>query len=386
MKLIWVNKMKIAIICHDHSFSGANRSLIDWIKYRIQDVEIIIFLPRPYKDIQMELMKYGVKVFIGYYSNPVRYLYKRTSKNRMMDFIKRIYAKLINPISIFRMRRIIKKERVDIVHSNSMATLVGATIAMKANIPHVWHLREFMEEDHRITHLNPSWLKKCCDYSYGICISNVIKEKYEQVFCENKCNVIYNTIEYLESYKKTRRFMEDGICNIVLVGQISANKGQFDAIRAVEYLEHAGYPVKLYIYGTGDDEKALKDYVLQKKISDVEFCGYCKSITEKRKDIDIALMCSYNEALGRVTIEAMYYENLLIGANAGSTTYIVQNYETGLLYSRGDTEDLVKMIKWAIENPIKVDEILLNAKNYALSRFSKSIAPEIVSLYNKILS
>ena len=56
---------------------------------------------------------------------------------------------------------------------------------------------------------------------------------------------------------------------------------------------------------------------------------------ELRKHADIALMCSRGEALGRVTVEAMLSENLVIGADSAGTKEIIQNKVTGYLYKTG---------------------------------------------------
>ncbi len=48
------------------------------------------------------------------------------------------------------------------------------------------------------------------------------------------------------------------------------------------------------------------------------------------------LMCSENEGLGRVSIEAMFYGCLVIGRNSGGTKDFVFDGKTGLLFNDMD--------------------------------------------------
>lgn len=101
--------------------------------------------------------------------------------------------------------------------------------------------------------------------------------------------------------------------------------------------------------------------------------------------MDIALMCSENEALGRVTVEAQYYENLIIGANCGCTPFIIDDGITGYLYDKNISDDLFWKIKDSIDFCEKSRTIIADAKIMARSRFDKNISKDIMDIYDKIL-
>ena len=56
-------------------------------------------------------------------------------------------SQVYNIIAIRKIRRLIKKEKIQIVHINTSCSYVGAQAALLENIPFVWHIREFLEED-----------------------------------------------------------------------------------------------------------------------------------------------------------------------------------------------------------------------------------------------
>ena len=50
------------------------------------------------------------------------------------------------PFSV-RMLRMMRKLKIDIIHTNNLCTDIGAMVGLIEHIPHVWHIREFMWKD-----------------------------------------------------------------------------------------------------------------------------------------------------------------------------------------------------------------------------------------------
>ena len=379
--------MNIAIFCHDFKSSGANLSLIDWLKDADKvNYNFIVILPRYNKQYYELLEKIGINnIIIGHFMVITKKLYKLSFIDIIKEFIKKVYALFFNNVMYVFIEKKLKKYNVDIIHSNSFSIMAGAKISKKMNIPHIFHVREFMEEDHQITHYNKNKIKKYCKESYAIFISDVIANKYRKKYNFIYDRVLYDKIHYDCSYLKKRKFMEDGCCNIIIVGTISKNKGHLDAIMCIRELNKNNINSKLFICGSGPLEDNLKKFVKDNNISNVKFLGYQNNVVEIRKNMDIALMCSNSEALGRVTIEAQYYENLIIGANCGCTPFLIDNNSTGFLYNKLEKNDLFNKVKKCIENKKRSEQIILNAKTKAIARFDKDISKDIIGMYEFIL-
>ena len=65
----------------------------------------------------------------------------------------------------------------------------------------------------------------------------------------------------------------------------------------------------------------------------VEFLGYQKDITPLMKKATAFLMCSHNEGLGRVTIEAMCYGCSVIARKSGGTVDYLKDRETSFFFT-----------------------------------------------------
>lgn len=374
----------ILFVCHDYTLSGANLSLIDWVeKCNNKNYKFIFLIPRHNIDFEKKIKDIGGRCIVGYYTVPVKHIGKCNQTTLIKDWIKYIYDKTINELILDYLYFYFRKLDISIVHSNSFSVYFGALLANKLKCKHVWHIREFMEEDHQISHRDKKKIKKLCESSSAIFISDVIKEKYDIYNFKNKIT-IYNKIDFNKEYKKERKLFYNNKYNILIAGIISKNKGQKEAIDAINIINSRGYNVQLYICGTGEYEKKLKKYVYLNKIEGINFMGFQKNLNNIRKRMDIALMCSKKEALGRVTIEGMYYENLIIGANTGCTPIIIENGKTGLLYNQGDSIDLANKIIYAIENKEEMCDIIYNAKKEAIKKFSKNIDKKIIDYYDII--
>lgn len=378
-------KNNVAIVCHDSSMSGANKALLDWIRTIKSDdrYKIVIVLPKHSKEFERMCLESGIEVIIGNYAISLRHLSSTSFIEKVKNVIKHIYYLTFNIVSLAMVKRKLEKLNISIIHTNSFATVFGVQLAIKMNIPHIWHIREFMEEDHEISHYFPKKVGRYMEYSNLIFISNSIKEKYEKRSSKLK-KLVYDNVEYQEDYTKNRKFFEDDECCILIAGILQNNKGQIEAIKAIQYLNSIQFNmnIKLYICGEGPNKKELQVYVKRRHIKNIIFMGYLKDLVKIRRNMDIGLTCSQKEAFGRVTIEAMYYQNLVIAAKTGGTVEIVKDGENGLLYKKGDYIELANKILYAIENVDKVNQITSNAKMYAINNFNKNIKNKIFDFYD----
>ena len=101
----------------------------------------------------------------------------------------------------------------------------------------------------------------------------------------------------------------------------------------------------------------------------VEFLGYVGDTSKVYKKAHIVLMCSNNEGLGRVTIEAMAAHRPVIGKMGGGTSEIITDGYNGMLYD-GSDECLVECILKLSNDHRLIREIVFNALEYIKNNFT----------------
>ena len=83
-----------------------------------------------------------------------------------------------NLFLIRKLKKIVKKYQIDIIHSNASNVDFGAWIALFCKIPHVWHIREMLYDDYHLLYDYPriiKFLQKRADKV--ICISNYVSQR-----------------------------------------------------------------------------------------------------------------------------------------------------------------------------------------------------------------
>lgn len=373
------------ICCHQSLLTGANLALLDWIqKADKSKIHVIVLLPLPNPTLSRKFKDAGCTVWVGFFANPLKHTAHRNLKRKITDLAQLMMSFLVNWASMLIVFHRIRKSKVEIIHSNSFAVPFGAELAFRLGIPHVWHVREFMEQDHHIQHRNSVRIAQLANYSHAIFISPIVEKAVSPRYAFRSSKTILDRVELEQSYVKTRSFMEDGTCRIIIAGTIMESKGQADAVRATIELHRLGYPVDLNICGKGD-LSTISQFLNTETNGYIHYLGQRNDLVELRKNEDISLVCSRNEAFGRVTIESMFYENVVIGANAGYTKELIHNGENGFLYNPEDINDLVSVLQQCINNPQQVGQIIANARAFS-DPFAQDISSTIIDYYKQILN
>jgi glycosyltransferase involved in cell wall biosynthesis len=240
----------------------------------------------------------------------------------------------------------------NLVYSNSSVFAIGAMLAAKLRLPHVWHFREFGRRDYDLLPdfgpFVPRLLARTADAT--IFVSHALRRALLGRSPHANSHVIYNGVASETVFDERRRSAESlrgrlHPFTFVLVGRFRESKGQDVAIRAFSQVA-ARYPAtRLLLVGgagaTGDQEyfDRCRALAVELVVADrVEFWGYIPDPERAFLEGDVALMCSRNEAMGRVTAEAMSACRPVIGFDSGGTSELIDPDRTGMLYRDGPEE------------------------------------------------
>lgn len=259
------------------------------------------------------------------------------------------------PLDAMRCRRLLRQEKIDIVHLNNSVIR-----------NHEWMLGAFLAGVPCITHergINGSysWLSRFLASRIDgvISISQAVKDSLDVGGVTTKTSaVIYNGIDPGEMKVDTpneaireRHGIPLDATLIGVIGNIKRWKGQETAVRALPaVLEQHPNTYCLFIGDVADDDRpyfqGLNELTESHKITDrVIFTGYTSDVPDYMNALDVVLHTSVDpEPFGRVLIEAMSLRKPLIGAAAGAIPEIIDNGHTGLTFQPGDAGDLARCI------------------------------------------
>lgn len=340
--------MKVLYITSVEELGGASRSLMKLVLLLKQKGINPILVTNPNNNTFINFCKNNNIELILLKHYKMTYTYNNDIKSVIKLFISPIYAVftyIMNIIAIKKLSKMIDLNEIDLIHSNLPRYELGLLLSKKYNIKHVMHLREYGTLDFNSKFLRINYYKFLNKYcNKFIAISSSIKDFYvKNGLSANKVEIIYNGVSSNIPFKDN--YKENNNIKIVILSNISREKGQIQVIDALSMLDSKN--IHLYLYGNCPDDyrKILDNKIKKLNVSNrVHFMGHKNNATEYLRLYDIAITPSKNEAFGRVTIEYMFSKLPVIASDTGANTEIVLNNKTGLIYEYGNIESLKEAI------------------------------------------
>lgn len=374
--------IRVLYATHASNLTGASRSLLDLLSGLDRDQVEPSVLLRQHGPLEAKLDELAVPYEVIPHVGCIR------SKTPLKpNWVK----KSINTLAASRVVWLLRRNRIDLVHSNSLLADVGMRAANQAVLPYVAHIREHGLEDHGLVFLDMnSMARLVASADRVIAISDSVRDHFEPWGDSERFVTLHDGLDVSSYLLERGEILRGTGVHMLMAGRIAPGKGQLDAVRAAELLASRGVRCSLTVVGGIGDETynaQLHSYVQEHGLSGVvEIKPFSDDLSAEYRRTDIALMCSTHEALGRATVEGMLAGCLVIGADAGATPEIVTHGETGLLYEVSDPESLTAQVVWALGHQDEARAIAVRGQSYAAGAFdNKAYAEKVVKLYREIL-
>ncbi|RGM52877.1 glycosyltransferase [Agathobacter rectalis] len=382
--------MKILYFMNHVDQGGAALALYDLIKELKDNYDDIvpIVVTGKKNGLNKMLEEIGVENYSAQYKNFM-------SSYKKPEWIYRVMLKVRYKMgqycAIKRLEKIIDFSEIDIIHSNLNRIDIGAILAQKYKIPHIWHIREHGDgSDFKLTSVMRNPIRYMNSFnSYTIMISNSVEKVWELKGLNNKkMRLIYDGVRtelYNIETKQDNRNLK-----MIFMGGYDKNKGQEDLIDALKTLpEDLKRLIQIDFFGNGSEKyiKYLKNKIYENGLEKVmKINSYQHDIWKHISDYDIGLNCSHGEGFGRVTVEYMMAGLCPIASDRGATPEIIENGITGIIYDSSSSEELKNSIIWALNNRKAIRKMGIDASEFAKKEFSMSKhAREIRELYYEVI-
>jgi glycosyltransferase involved in cell wall biosynthesis len=267
------------------------------------------------------------------------------------------------PVSVFKICRLIREFKPDVVHSNLSVLFTTALAARLKRVPHVWHIRETYAEFGFFWKVYRQFMAWGADRI--VAVSTPIADQFEGR-ARKKVSVIHNGFPLSEfdpvseeriSAFKTRCGLHDELL-VGLVGRIKfIRKGQEYLVEAAEKLKPHFPTVKYLLIGSpfpGNEEhlERLQAFIREKNLEDtVIYTGDVEDIKAAYSALDISVMASgLPEPFGGVTVESMALGKPVVGTNIGGTTEQIEDEVTGVLVPPRDPDAMARALARLLED------------------------------------
>ena len=268
----------------------------------------------------------------------------------------------------------------DMVMTSTSVIDEGALAARILGIPHMWRIAEFGRKEHNIDFLDttPQRIRFIADTADAIVFSSQALHTYyaEHIGASDHWIVGGEMIASpsMSAASSSQFFTNTNALKIAIVGNLSAGKGQHDAVAAVAEAARRGCAVELVLAGGEEDRDyaaRVRAMIAREKIADrVHLVGYVEHAGDLYTQADVVVTCSVFEGFGRTLVEAMLCGKAVIGADSGATSELVNVHKNGLLYPPGDVRVLADHLCYCALHPDTVRTWGENGRTFATHTFA----------------
>ena len=333
------------------------------------------------EEIQADEEKYGIKI-------------------HQIDFIREPYN--IKNIKAYKqLKKIVKEEQYDVIHSNTpiggvLGRLVGKACNVKTNIyqAHGFH---FYKGAPMLNWLLYYPIEKLLA-RYTDALITINKEDYEaakKFKLRNNGNVYYVPgvgidVDYInmQNIDKSQKREEIGINNneilLVSIGELNNNKNHSVIIKALSKINNGNTHYALV--GVGPLENELKSLAKSLNVEErVHFMGYRNDVFEILRCADVFCFPSFREGLSAALMEAMAVGLPVVCSNIRGNTDLIEDGNGGYLCNPDDVDAFADKINLLVENEnIRVQMSQTNIKN--IEKFdNKNVRKDMFRIYKEVL-
>ncbi|MEX0765020.1 MAG: glycosyltransferase family 4 protein [Nitrosopumilaceae archaeon] len=299
--------------------------------------------------------------------------------------------------------KIIKNEKIDIIHSNNFApALAGAILSYLTSRPHIttvhdvfslcgknyWKMWGAQSDVSKLNILLAPFFEKLMIRLRHTCIhtvSEAAKEDLVRFGAKKPIYVIHNSIE-IETPKQK---IDVNPLQFVYVGRLVFYKNLEVLMKAINIAKKSEPEIKLVIVGGGPHKKSLQD--LTKKLgleSSIEFKGY---VTTEEK---VRLIASSNalvfpslcEGFGLVILEAFSQHRPVLVSNIRPMSDIVSHGKNGYVLDPHDEHVWAQYLLQIINNPQVTSEMGFEGNKLLNAQFNQDFMyKKIIEMYTSCL-
>jgi glycosyltransferase involved in cell wall biosynthesis len=288
---------------------------------------------------------------------------------------------------ISRIRKVIKEEKPDIVHTHRyiLKYIFFASVGLDVKIVHTVH-NIAQKENNALDRFINGWLfkmKKALPVALSKLVKSTILETYKLE--DSEVPIVLNG-ERLHALNKRKDYSVGENIKIIHVGRYTEVKNHANLISAVVNL-HKMFPnVQLHLYGNGRLKASINEQI--KKMNAYEYIfdkGLTDNVASALADADIFVLPSYFEGVPMTIIEAMDSALPIVASNVGGIPDMIEDGVDGLLCGT-DADSICNCLSSLVRNRNLRIRIGQAAKQKAEQFSAAAMARSYEQIYKKLLA
>lgn len=350
-----MQRIRVLNILLDGRISGPARRILE-VGARLRDkgVETTLVIPEGQSDLLEEAREKGVRIL----QLPLRRV--RKTKNPIPNLIW-ICSLLPDVVALARR---IRKERIDIVHCNGLAQIIGGLAGKKAGVRVMWHLND-VAVPIPIQKIFKPIVQRNADLI--VFSSQAVQSHFGRVRQGLPKGILYAPVDtsYYENGKVEgagNRIREDlgilpGQKLVGMVANINYLKGVPDFVRAARIVHEEKPEVRFVHVGARLSTKKslyqeVENDIRRLGLTDTLFLSGARSnVRDFLAAMDIFVIPSISEACPVALLEAMAMEKPIVATRVGGIPELVRDAKEALLVPVHSPGKLAEKVLFCLDHP-----------------------------------
>ncbi|MBQ8299677.1 MAG: DUF4330 family protein [Clostridia bacterium] len=369
--------IKVLNIISDTNIGGAGKCIINFSKnFDSKNYEIVIVLPKGSALVkELEGTKAKVIEIDGL-------------KDKSLDFK-----------SLFKLRKIIKQEKPDIVHTHaSSIARVAARLVKGTRVIYTRHCAYPVSDRIKkgvgrflYKNVNEYFSDRIIAVGYAaeenLLDGGIAKEKIDTFF--NGVEKIKTTSE--EERKKLRKQynIADDEYVVGILARLEFVKGHDTFIDAANILlKEKKIKAKFFIIGTGTEEERLKNKVKELGLEkEIIFTGFIKNVGDYLNIFDVQVNCSFGTETSSLSLlEGMSIGVPAVASDYGGNPYLIFDNENGYIVPIKDAEKVANAVEKILTNAETKEKMQQRSIEIFNERFTiQKYVSNVQGVYKKVM-
>jgi len=281
------------------------------------------------------LKSFGVDVIVM--SNGGK-LVKKLDNLGIKHILRDVKSKnILNLLSIFKLRRFLKKNNIELVHVHSRVPAWLFYPACMGICPII-----MSPHGQYKNHLGSSIVKKI---PYLIVGAGFLKEYFKEVFKVSEEKIFLAPYGIDSNYFIPGNHKENkDILVFGAAGRFTKLKGFDILIKAFSKIKSKDW--RLFIAGSGEEESNLKKITSELGLDDrIKFLGQLEDMRDFYNSIDVFVISSHREGLPLTMLEAMACEKPVLATPVGDIPRVINDHKNGFLIYKTSVNEIKKGIE-----------------------------------------
>jgi len=305
--------------------------------------------------------------------------------------IKTLNNANFNPIQVFHLIRILRKEKFDIVHAHIFPSQYWLAFASWFKPSQT----RLVKSEHNVFNNRRKYkILKLIErlvysrYAMIISITEAVDESLiswlqdvRTVVIPNGVNLKQIAAERAQGMSVNHEFLKSGHYNLLMVGRFSGAKDQQNLIQAMQHLPSHFH---LFLAGRGPLTEIAKQFTTSLGLSErVHFLGMRTDVYSLMNKVDLNVLSTHFEGLSGVALESLASGKPFIGSDVPGVNNIVP--DTRFLFPHNQPDLLAKRIAAISADPELSNEMVKTALAFVARYDIPLMCEEYLEVYKEVL-